>query len=183
VRGLRGCLDRIAPRRAKLLILRYGIGGLKRRPGREVARILDLSIREYVRMRRRALRTLVIESRRSDCENATEGSVMVAMVAAGTAAAPFAGLASDTPDRDSRRRDESAVLGESASSPPDMTAPPGTASLPPSAVVDGDGFPALLAALLAMALASLAWFLLVRPALAAAARRRAYHRYFSGKER
>ena len=185
VRDLRGCLDSIAPRQALVLILRYGIGGLDPRPGRDVARILGLSVGEYGQVRRRALRTLVRVAHRSSCESqalsvTTFASVMLA-AAPGAFVDPVS-VSTDVGDGD----ETVAVLGESRSGGSkdsgEAPAPQQAASLPPSAVVDDGAFPLPAVAALAFVLAALTWFLVVRPARAAAARRSAYKSYFSRKK-
>ena len=186
MRALRGCLDSIPPRQAKVLILRYGIGGLDPRPGRDVAQALGLSVGEYGRVRRRALRTLVRVADRSSCES--QALSVTTLASAILAAAP--GVFVDPVSVSAVDGDGDgtvAVLGESRSGGSkdsgEAPAPQKALSLPPSAVLGEGGFPLLAAAALAPVLAALAWFVVVRPARAAAARRSAYKTYFSSKKR
>ena len=185
VRDLRGCLDSIAPRQAMVLILRYGIGGLDPRPGRDVARVLGLSVGEYGRVRRRALRTLVRVAHRSSCESQALSVTTFASVILAAAPGSFVdpvSVSTDMGDGDGTV----AVLGESRSGGSkdsgEAPSPQKAVSLPPSAVVEDGGFPLLAATALALVLAALAWVLVVRPARAAAARRSAYKTYFSRKK-
>jgi hypothetical protein len=185
LRALRGCLDSIAPREARVLILRYGIGGFDPRPGRDVARALDLSLGEYRRARRHALRTLVRVAHRNSCEN--EGLSVTTFASVILATAPGSFVDPVSTSADGVGDDGSlAVLGESTSGGPKDSGgaarPQKAVSLPPSAVVEDGGFPILAATVMAFVLAALAWFFAVRPARAAAARRRAYRSYFSRKK-
>jgi hypothetical protein len=165
-----------------VLVLRYGVGGLDPRPGRDVARILDLSLAEYGQVRRRALRTLVRVARRSSCESQALSGTTVASVILAAAPGSFVDPVSASTDEG----DEAAVLGESASGgsrdSAEATRPEAAFGLPPSAVVEEGGFPVLAAIVVALMLLALAWFFAVRPARAAVQRRRAYRTYFSRKQ-
>lgn len=182
VRALRGCLDEIPERRARLLVLRFGVGGYDAHPAREVARLLKMTHREYARTSRRALRQLVREARHGSCERGADAGAVTRVMLAGWSDG-FRTVAAVTDGGRASSGDDANVLGARAESPPaGHPAATGQASVAPEGVVDGAGFPALAAALAALVLGSLAWFLVVGPARAAAARRRAYRSYISGRK-
>ena len=133
VRRLRGCLDEIPGRSRRLLVMRYGVGQLRPMPAARVARRLDLSRREYGVARGRALRRLVMVSRRGGCDGerltvavATSSgtSRLVASWSQPTASAPAAQFAVDEPAGDVRGRSERGdSTDDRAPSPPAGASP------------------------------------------------------------
>jgi hypothetical protein len=69
VRALRGCLDRLPERQSDALILRYGVGDLRRQRSRQAADALNVSVERFRAIHRRGMRNLVSEARRSGCEH------------------------------------------------------------------------------------------------------------------
>jgi hypothetical protein len=63
-----GCLEALPRRQRTTLILRYGIGPVRARSGKQAARLLDLSRRKVGLLERRGLRTLADAGRRTSCE-------------------------------------------------------------------------------------------------------------------
>jgi hypothetical protein len=184
-RGLRGCLGEITPRRRKLLILRYGIGGFEPRPGREVARILEISIPEYRTSRQRALRGLVRAARRSSCERSALTFAEITSLLAAAAPQAFLDPVYVSSEGDGGSGEQGEILGRRSSSRETGEAPrpDGGGGVPSGVVVqDEGGLPIVAVALLTLLLVALLWFLAVRPARSAVARRRAYRSYISRRD-
>lgn len=69
VRALRGCLDRLPERQSNALILRYGVGTLRRQRSRDAADAINVSLERFRVIHRRGLRNLVVEARLTGCEH------------------------------------------------------------------------------------------------------------------
>jgi Sigma-70, region 4 len=67
VRQLRGCLDVLPPMQRTTLILRYGVGPLRARSGKEAARLLDVSRRRVRVLERRGVRRLASYGEGASC--------------------------------------------------------------------------------------------------------------------
>lgn len=119
VRRLRGCLDELAPMRGRLLVLRYGIGRARPRSAAYVARVLGVSRRRYAKVRVRALRALVQVDRSTGCRHTRTVPSLLVFASAGSGMGAqgipaTTTLASTTSSTAGGEREESAVLGESA---------------------------------------------------------------------
>lgn len=68
MRRLSGCLDRLPRMQLTTLILRYGVGPVRPRTGKEAARLLDLSRRRVRLLERRGLRRLADAGQAAPCE-------------------------------------------------------------------------------------------------------------------
>jgi hypothetical protein len=68
VRRLSGCLDALPRMERTTLILRYGLGPVRSRSGRQAARLLDVSRRRVGLLERRGLRRLADAGRGTSCE-------------------------------------------------------------------------------------------------------------------
>jgi hypothetical protein len=63
-----GCLDALPRMQRTTLILRYGVGPVRARSGKQAAQLLDLSRRRVRLLERRGIRTLANAGRRTSCE-------------------------------------------------------------------------------------------------------------------
>jgi Sigma-70, region 4 len=68
VRRLSGCLDALPRMERTTLILRYGVGPVRARSGRQAARLLDISRGRVRLLERRAVRSLADAGRETSCE-------------------------------------------------------------------------------------------------------------------
>jgi hypothetical protein len=68
VRRLSGCLDALPRMERATLILRYGVGPVRVRSGRQAARLLDVSRSRVRQLERRAVRLLADAGRETSCE-------------------------------------------------------------------------------------------------------------------
>jgi Sigma-70, region 4 len=68
VRRLRGCLDGLPAAQRNTLVLRYGVGPVRRRSRDEAARLLDVSLGRVRLLERRAVRGLAEAGRSTGCE-------------------------------------------------------------------------------------------------------------------
>jgi hypothetical protein len=162
VRGLRGCLDEIPRGSRRLLVMRYGVGRFEPMPAATVARRLDLSRRQYGAARGRALRRLVVVSRRGGCEgerlSVAEVTPLGPPFAAASWSPPAAPLGADsTPEADGRGD----VLGRSdRGGRIERPAPPPAAVPPLDLASPGSDLPFILALLAASAV--FAWLVYAR---------------------
>ena len=155
VHRLRGCIDELQPLRARVLVLRYGVGPAKARSAERVARRVGLTMRRYQLVRRRALRRLVTLGSTTGCRGSGAPLGEIARGEAGGGSggesaelfsfASFSGSAAGGGDAGSD--DRTAVLGEQAEGegeePPPFPESPATGAL--SLPDDPSDLPFLLA--------------------------------------
>lgn len=123
VRELRGCLDRLPERQSNALILRYGVGALRRKPSRQAADALNVSVEAFRRIHRRGLRNLVIRARRTGCEHGgVSGETISAAIDVAWTAAVADQVGTTIAARSGGGSERSAVLGVSESGDEDALA-------------------------------------------------------------
>jgi hypothetical protein len=175
-RALRGCIGRLPRRQRALVILRYGLAGARARPAAAVARALDVSIQDFVVIRRRALRGLVRAARSSSCEDrGTAGTPVLAAVGGVAFPVQLAAFETNAGERGPARAGGD-VLGGRSSGRVEQPIP--AAVRPPlEPEQPGGGVSLPVVVVVGLMLALLGW-VAYRRARAAAERRRAYRGYF-----
>jgi hypothetical protein len=170
VRQLGGCLDGLAPRTRRVLVLRVGLGAARPHGRAAVANLLDLSVRRVTRIERRGIRTLRRLGRSTSCASAPSTGTAPTFASAGTTVAgpptPGSLMAAATGRRDHRSApgkaspsspDTGGVLDEST----DRTAPTAAAPISPIATPHGSDL-TVIALALALAVALAAGLLAIR---------------------